>query len=791
MLYTIPGTDKYFIGRPHTRPGGKDTHIMAGTVLTKGKRIYDIGQPMTSLHLITKGIVQAEYPGGTYQLKKGDVIGICEICSEVHFLGYTVLEDSTILTYPVNNMEALDDLLQKHPDVARVFMLSLFRQINTLLSQSAISEMKCATLHQNLTEDYEKYNALCSRYRVVPRVLDGVQDVAAYIINEDPDIWLNSYYLGLQNVYAGANAKILVTEPGISLGMLRKGSLDFRKTYTLLEEQHNYITRILQYYFNSSGNDLFDFYTSLYYRLGSNSEDAAVLSTDIERMIQHFEGSPSLDAAQVSQRVDSFRSKLSSLNVPAAAEGSADKKEASLDTAILSELAGSLNTILDYVGTGFDTAEAFRQHVNAYKKLEDKNSMDDVTGRLRKQLTAEFNSLYAAVFEHTLSSPYIPTVIKMFLFFGYVDEELAGEKNAVILYNLTFGMEDQSKFGVYTFYHWLMAIYNGEKNPSRNEFDEDYTDYLHKQKAQGNLTAAQADSMEKDPMSRVNYELENMFPSVNKVTFGRISTFCPLFTAENVLKDLKNSLVTVTQVNKAFETIRSIDFSAFYRESLDYENMEVMGKENIHLEFLPDVILAPNVGIRGVMWQEIEGKKRNSPGRMAFSIFHMEDITTSLIRLTGEFRWEMCKRIQGSRWNDVSERSLTSEYFDYVQFYRKNHELSAEAKERVRTSLQRAKNSFKEMFVRDYIIWVLFEGNNSPRLNKVARKILFTYCPFPAKLQSSLAQNPLYTELMERYKVLTGQRVRHLEVLAQKIRNNGGEVPGTLETEVNFAQGKI
>ena len=352
-------------------------------------------------------------------------------------------------------------------------------------------------------------------------------------------------------------------------------------------------------------------------------------------------------------------------------------------------------------------------------------------------------------------------------------------------------MEDQSHFGVYTLYHWLLAVFRGDKYPSRNEFDEDYTDYIHKQKASGNISASEAAAMESSPMSKVNYELKNMFPQVNKMTCGRISTFCPLFSADNVLKDLNSAFITTAQISRAFEMIKSIDYSAFYRESLDYENIDVMGKEMIHLEYLPDIILMPNVGIRGVMWQEIEGKKRNSPGRMFFSIFHMEDINTSLVRLTGEFRWEMCKRIQGSRWNDVTERSLTSEYFDYIQFYRKNHELSNEAKEKVRTSLQRAKNSFKEMFVRDYIIWILFEGSGSPRLNKVARKILLTYCPFPAALAASMEQNPIYTELLSRQKILTGQRLHHLDMLRQKMRSSNIAVPATLDAEFNFTQGKV
>ena len=423
--------------------------------------------------------------------------------------------------------------------------------------------------------------------------------------------------------------------------------------------------------------------------------------------------------------------------------------------------------------------------------LEDKNSTDDSTNRLRRQLAEDFYNLYSALFLRSTDAPFTPLPVRMFLYFGFLDEELAGAANCIILYKLACALQDSNQFGVYTFYDWLTAIYNGEKNPSRNEFDEDYIDYIHKQKIGGNLSASEAEALEKDPMGRVNYELHNMFPTVNKITYGRITTFCPLFTADNVLKDLNASYVDVSKVNKALELIRSIDYSAFYRETLDYENIDVMGKETIHMEYLPDVILMPNVGIRGVMWQEIEGKKRNTPGRMVFSIFHMEDINTTMVRLAGEFRWEMCKRIQGSRWNDVSERSLTSEYFDYIQFYRKNHELSAEAKEKIKNSLQKAKNSFKEMFVRDYVLWVLFEGNGSPRLNKVVRKIMFTYCPFPASMDASLTQNPLFAEMLDHKRIVTGQKLHHIDVLIQKLKNSGISVPQTLETERCFIEGNV
>ena len=66
---------------------------MAGITLGKNKRLYRSGMPLNALHLITQGKVAVEYPGGSYLLKKGDVIGVGELCSELHFLGYTTVEE--------------------------------------------------------------------------------------------------------------------------------------------------------------------------------------------------------------------------------------------------------------------------------------------------------------------------------------------------------------------------------------------------------------------------------------------------------------------------------------------------------------------------------------------------------------------------------------------------------------------------------------------------------------------------------------------------------------------------
>ncbi|MCI9336596.1 MAG: Crp/Fnr family transcriptional regulator [Lachnospiraceae bacterium] len=758
---------------------------MAGFVLKKSETIRSSEQPVTTLFLISQGRLEVKCPGGSYQIRNGDVAGICEICSEIHFLTYTALEDTVLMPYPLTSMEALDNLLMTRPSIAKLFILSLLRQFGAMMEQASVSEVSSSKLYQRLRADCELYTALCDQHKVPSRIPAEVEEIPP-CLDDSCDEWLNIYYTSLRRVYMGPDSDILLQEPGISLGMLRKGSLDLNKTYRVLDAQCQYRSQILNCYYSPSGNDMFDAMTKLYYRLCQEGLDSRALYERVSRLLRLPEDYDIPQEAQAEARAEAFRRKEGALAHPEAAQGMGE----SSDSDILQLLEGSLETILDYAGLSSDKEASFREHVTLYRARTDKNSSDDECTRLRRMLTDEFYLLYSEIFERSLSVPTLPVPVRMFLYFGYVDEKLAGEDNSIILYRLANYMSEPGQGGVYTFYGWLMAIYDGEKNPSRSELDEDYDDFVYAQKKKGNLSAAEVTAMENNRLEKVRYELQNLFPSANKVTFGRVTTYCPLFTAENMLKDLKDSFVTPEKADSALAMLKSVDFSAFYRETIDYEMSQAMNREPMHVEYLPDIILMPNAGMRGSLWQEIEGRKRNSPSRMILPIFYMENLDTAIVRMTGEFRWEMCKRIQSGRWNDVSEPSLTSEYFDYMQFYKKNTELSKDAKEKLQNSLVRAKNSFREMFVRDYITWIFYESSGSARLNKIARKILFLYCPLPASMDAGLEQNPMFSELLSRQKILTGQRLQKLGILRQKLRNSGTPVPDCLEQEIAFVSRK-
>ena len=122
----------------------------------------------------------------------------------------------------------------------------------------------------------------------------------------------------------------------------------------------------------------------------------------------------------------------------------------------------------------------------------------------------------------------------------------------------------------------------------------------------------------------------------------------------------------------------------------------------------------------------------------------------------------------------------------YLTWSKKNAELSPEAKEKIANALLRARNNFREVFVKDYENWIKFEAKGSFRLNRVARNLLFTYCPFSAELRAGVKDTPMFVDLVRRYEIATTRKVKRLETLYQKLEKSGGEITPELQENMDF-----
>lgn len=454
------------------------------------------------------------------------------------------------------------------------------------------------------------------------------------------------------------------------------------------------------------------------------------------------------------------------------------------DDDIYAILTSSFHKILAYCRYSGEKITEYRNRMNAFVNCNSKLATDDDTRQLRKSLTEIFYDIYYRAFLQSISDDNVPNYVKMFLHFGYLDERLVGKKNAAILFRLCDTIEGAcNNSHVYTMYNWLKHIMWGEKTPSKNQFDQSYDEYIKEEQKNGRLPMG----AENDTDLKLKYEINNMFRQVHRMTYGKASSFTPILIEENIMKPLDSIITTAETVMRIINYARNIDFSLFFRSSLYSNEKNNITKEYIYTEVLPNFILTPCLGTYGVMWQEIEGRDRSSSARFMLPIMCNANTEVLIYNILGKYRWEICKRIQGMYWNNLSEKSLTSEYYDYIQFYKKNKDLTDAIKDKIKSTLINVRNNYAEAFAKDYEHWIIYESKGINKLNKVSRLILSKYCPFNKNIRTELSANPAYTKSMEIYERQCQLQKHHFDLVIQSLEAKGLPVPKEIkETRAYF-----
>ena len=442
--------------------------------------------------------------------------------------------------------------------------------------------------------------------------------------------------------------------------------------------------------------------------------------------------------------------------------------------------------IIAYAGLDEEKNEKLRQQLTVYAATEDKRATTDEVSKIRRSLTALYYDYYEAVITKYVKEEKPIPLLELFLNFGMLDEHLVSDEALADLF-YTKRDEDMGDYQIYTMKEWLFKIYQGEHEPSRNEFDMDYDATFRDMKKTQKFTKEQEEAYKKDQNGKMIFELRNMLTSTNKMTQGQVMTFCPILCVEEG-ESVKSMLMQKSVVKKAFDTLLQIDYSCFYREVAFWDSEHGVSKEYIQKEIKPVILLMPNVGTKGAMWQELSGPRKDTPARFALPIMCRENLTKLAVSMLGQYRWEICRNVQGVYWNDLSEKSLTSEYFDYAQFYKKNRDLSQQAKDKIKQNLVKAKNSFRGLFVQDYTEWILLESKGSQRLNKVCREILCEYIPFPKKIRDVLRQHPSYGGSIEKFERHNAERLKKATNIETTLIKHKGKVTEDLQNYLDYLQ---
>ena len=764
-----------------------------------------------------------------FDLDRNLFIGVDNLLtSGTYGCSYRAAEDSVLYTYPAPTQEQAWSVIQTQKDYGTFILQSLHALITK--SCAAHRKLRAVTRHlriitDNLSiffwvlKDFNGFNHAASS-EFLQEGMDRLE-----IIQGDGQLvpffdaaWLETdrtgdeedatacrspflqdkltYFAHLNNIPIDTRKSFFAADPFVTSRHCTEETECLEDILSHLREEFTRLEESLAKLYTDHGECLYTVYAKAAFELAKGSKDPTHVLSTLDYILGEIKHVTSLLKSEYGHesQLDLEYLEHAHQNLMASINNKVENLSSGEVSAVMStanhnslpeELKDSAIKILEFSGLPKEKTQPFLMNLLAFRNMEDRFSTDDGARKVRSSAATDFFPIYEAVFNKAAETKDNSRLIQMFLTFGYMDEWLLTPEQVLQLYRLAGRDPAPDNGTVVSIREWLTEIRELRKEPSRNEFETDYADTFRELKRANRITDKEKPAYDANYAAKVSFEVQNMVRINQKLTHGKPLVYFPVLHQEMLTRDLDSAVITPAKIKASLDRVLAIDFSAFHREVHFTDPKHNIEKETVMKEIIPDIILMPTFGSRAMMWQEITGRARNTPGRFLLPAFTDEDLDTMMLRLVGNFRWELCRTMMGTAWNDVTVPSLTSEYSDYIQFYKNNSDLPTDAKDKLRLQIAKYSNRTRDIFTSDYEGWIRSESKGNLRLNRIARGIFYKYCPFPRETREMLSKQPLYAvfaRLFERArekeaKTLTG---RYLKLA------RGGELHPDLAYNLKF-----
>ena len=748
----------------------------------KGAKLINEGDVVDSLYVVMKGAIDQSWKGHHITLGPGTVVGLSDALNLEYEADYTVAEDATVIKCAYKSMADFDGIFKAQPVYIFGFAKGAFRQCRDVF--------KIYDDYKKKVDDFTDYcRGISGEYRKQCRAIGApaeeipmLEEMEPLVLKNDIQKWEHDYIDSLnsvdnkeiENIY-GKRTEIVNGVIGISCGYMKRA-------IECAETMNFYLEEFAPVLLSPDKGDMFELIFNLRIYAAQRGADQKNIEKLMKMLYKFISQSGLYDKALIKERWTEYDSHDFAATAAAFDEAKMMKQ---------AEFTQTFEHICEFAEVDEDKTAEYKAQLAEYLALSDREGKEDNERKVRKKAVDIFYELYQKTFFRALEfeayGGELDTIIKMFLHVGFIEYDAIGDDLTNELADIVERL-DSLCLGEHTFtiYSWLRAVYAGEREPSRNELDLDYRGFVLEERKSGNISEADMPAWMNDQEQKVKFEMNNFFVSANRTTSGKMSSFCPVLTKEDFGAEATRMLLTQTKLQEALAKIEEVDYGIFLREGF-FTDMEANVKSESYLKRVePDIILLPNCGMRAMMWQECGGIKVDTPGRFVFPMFTFDDLDKLMIYCCGAFRWEICRKEQGSRWNDIGSECLTSDFYDYFTFYRKNKDLSAENKEKVKTLLKSSRNNMREAFTKQYTIWINFEAQGSIRLNKAERNILNKHCTFSKPYRSKVSSHPMYEQGISRHEIKCSQALNHLKTMIDKVEKNGGTVPEEVKQGLEY-----
>ncbi|MDE5698495.1 MAG: cyclic nucleotide-binding domain-containing protein [Lachnospiraceae bacterium] len=758
----------------------------------KGEIIFQKGEEVNQIGIVLSGKVVMQGENVRMIRPQGSYLALNSLESQIHNATYTAEEDSVIYALPVQGESTIRNVIAKNADYRAIMVSSQFRTAVELYRIKSSLNERAGRLCSFAQRSYEEYKGICGKFSIPAIGIEELEELQPYEELQSDNEYRVPYYEEGAKIPLSANKMYF----SYSEEMAYIQVIEIVELVTVFLEECAEITEYIRNLMDAMclrpRNNLFDYICEKAYEIKEKDDipnEVNMLLNGIADEIDFQHKELSSQTKNVPDfHADSLKNKMEGLisgNAPVVEERSQEEREEDIRRDVAS-LRGSMEQVLKFAAFSDADSDTLRTNVDHLVNAPDRMSVEDDIKRAKKAITPLVFKLYLSCYRKIregLLQP--PKAVELFMNYGMLDERLLDEEHLRFLCSI----EPETNEGpcqVVTMMEWLDMIHDGKRDPSKSEFDEDYVENLRSLKKQGEITEKEQKELLLDMDRRVEYEVMNMQMSNSRTLYGQPSSYMPILYKEAIFGYLDKILVTKKKINESVQRLLKIDYSVFYREVI-YSNTELkIINETVMKNVYPDVILFPLFGTNAAMWQEIGGRNKGTPGRFCFPILTSSNIDELMVKMFGRFRWELCRCIQGMAWNDVKVKSLTSEYMDYIQFYRKNRDLSDEARDKVKLQIQKSRNNSRETFLIDYEAWIKNEANGSMKMNKVARELLATYCPFEKEIRMRLnAQRP-YEVAQARSFRNAQKKKQEIELKIKTLQKVTPEVPAEIMNTYKF-----
>lgn len=753
------------------------------TTIESDRIIFGINDINNTHAIILKGGLWMESSFACFRLSAGNVCGLIDPLFEKYNFTYNAEDEVTFC--PLNlEKKSYKNIFIKDPSYIRVFLSSYQYQLKQILwiydQYSKIS----AQCFSKLLLGNNKLNRLNGEYKVDLNELGKIElfreEININQFNPEDENYLREFValdseelsaLVLQSYEAAS--RLIVCTKHISDNIFEY-TCNLKKIFD----------KLLDLYAGNNETNLFDnlyrFGLSILRQGGSiesvvNDMDSVIVSVQNFILIskEDFGIDLPIDIDVLNEKRQSLFKPIFELNE--IQDFSINKPDVIEDT--IPDFENLTEQILDFAGYSQNEKTEFVNSLNGYRVHQKNRFSKDMARNYIKKFEEDYLSLYERVYKASKEANDIPVFIIMFLDYGILSEKFFDEEDILKIYLIAKSNRYKGERNIYTFREWLDTIYNGQNEPSKNELDTDYFDYIRNYKKMHTLSSEEEKAMKEDVNAKISYEINNFLKSNLRLLFASNSNYCPFVNEFDYSSDFTSMITTAAEIIAAVDRWLSIDFTLFFRDQITSikhhgENVRFIYKK----EVMPNLIVLPIYGVKCSMWQEIADRNKNKPARIAIPMYKAGTVDDQLLYAFGRYRWEFTRTDMGTRWNDIRFKSLTSEYNDYIMFYRKNKNLSEITKNKIKDKLLSSRNNTTEMFLNDYVNYIKYESTGASRLNKESRRILGIYCPFTKELRKSLSLNPMFEDIMNQSEVKLHNEYKEINNRVVKLENEGTKV---------------